>query len=118
MEAAERRTAEGLEEDWRRTGGGLEKEDWRRIGGGLEEAWRRIGRGLEEAWRGGLQGPECASTFMLMRVFKPHACQKKCFFDRLGSPNAIFYSYLLNLMLLGVHFGVTLEHFGGILVPL
>ena len=30
----------------------------------------------------------------------------------------ILYSYLLNLMLLGVHFGVTLEHFGGTLVPL
>ena len=30
----------------------------------------------------------------------------------------ILYSYLLNLMLLGVHFEVTLEHFGGTLVPL
>ena len=33
-----------MEEDWRRTGGGLE-EDWRRTGGGLvggvEEEWRR-----------------------------------------------------------------------------
>mgnify|MGYP003335977923 FL=1 len=30
----------------------------------------------------------------------------------------ILYSYLLNLMLLGVYFGVTLEHFGSTLVPL
>ena len=30
----------------------------------------------------------------------------------------ILYSYLLNLVILGGHFGVTLEHFGGTSVPL
>ena len=30
----------------------------------------------------------------------------------------VLYNYLLDLMLLGVHFGATYEHFGGTLVPL
>ena len=53
----------GLEEGWRRVGGGWEEDrrrDWRRIGGGLEEDWRKTGGGLEEAWRiggGGLEHP-------------------------------------------------------------
>ena len=40
------KTGEGLEEDWRRIGGGL--EDSRMTGGGLEEDWRSIGGKMEE----------------------------------------------------------------------
>ena len=41
----------GLEEDWRRLGGGMGEglEDWRRVGGGMEEDWRRVGGSLEDA---------------------------------------------------------------------
>ena len=38
-----------MEEAWGRIGG-LE-EGWRRVGGGMEEDWRRVGGGLEEYWR-------------------------------------------------------------------
>ena len=47
----------GLEEDWRRVGGGLEEgcRIWRRVGGGLEEDGRRVGGGLNDGWGGGLE---------------------------------------------------------------
>ena len=64
---------EGLEDDWW-IGGGLE-DDCRRTEGGLEEGvvtiGGEIGGGLEEDWKmicGIVWWPRRASTFMLMRV--------------------------------------------------
>ena len=80
MEAAERRIAEGLEEDWRRTGGGLEKEAGRRTAGGLEEDWRRTGRGLTTVW-----DPRCASTFIVDAHLGPQKPAQCMFFTTLGA---------------------------------
>ena len=51
-----------------------------------------------------------AALVSLLPIFRKHSFSQRILM--------ILYSCLLNLVLLGGHFGVALEHFGGTLVPL